>query len=208
MIRYNKKRAAEWAEAQMKLEADSLEAARIAYMTGKATEEQITLVEEQLERERESGRQTTFFSNLSVLGSPEPTAASSSSTPSTPSSVTETVSWPPKDASPDQQQQPTDAQDQSKASVWSWLTSGLKTDESDPSSSSNPTPSSGNQPSILAASAGTLKAKAQSALDQEKENQQRGGPLDQIGGVPAAEGAGTETGKQVDKEGEKKKGWW
>ncbi|KAH6617728.1 cytochrome oxidase c assembly-domain-containing protein [Chaetomium sp. MPI-SDFR-AT-0129] len=211
MIRYNKKRAAEWAEAQMKLEADSLEAARIAYMTGKATEEQITLVEEQLERERESGRQTTFFSNLSVLGSPEPTTASSSSTPSTPPqpphSVTETVSWPPKDASPDQQQ-PADApQDQPKTSVWSWITSGLKTDETDSSSSSNSTPSSGNQSSILSTSASALQAKAQSALDQEKANQQRGGPFDKIGGAPATEGAG-ETGKQDDKGGEKKKGWW
>ncbi|CCC09711.1 unnamed protein product [Sordaria macrospora k-hell] len=48
MIMYNKKRKAEFIEAQKKMEADSLEAARLAYITGKATEEQTALVEEYL----------------------------------------------------------------------------------------------------------------------------------------------------------------
>ncbi|ODA80186.1 hypothetical protein RJ55_03144 [Drechmeria coniospora] len=46
MLRYNRARRAEWIEAQKKLEEDSLSAARIAYVKGQATEEQIALVEE------------------------------------------------------------------------------------------------------------------------------------------------------------------
>ncbi|KAK4033301.1 cytochrome oxidase c assembly-domain-containing protein [Parachaetomium inaequale] len=150
MIMYNKKRSAEWVEAQMKLEADSLEAARIAYMTGKADEEQIALVEEQLERERESGRKTSFFSNISVLGAPEaPGAAadksSSSASSSTPppqaatpgSSTTETVAWPPKADSATTESSETSPQEQKATGLWSWLTSNLKREE-EPSSESTP----------------------------------------------------------------------
>lgn len=46
MLRYNRARRAEWIEAQKKLEADALSAARIAYVKGSATDEQIALVEE------------------------------------------------------------------------------------------------------------------------------------------------------------------
>ncbi|KAF4465795.1 cytochrome oxidase c assembly domain-containing [Fusarium albosuccineum] len=46
MLRYNRARRAEWVEAQKKLEADELASARLAYLKGDATEEQILLVEE------------------------------------------------------------------------------------------------------------------------------------------------------------------
>jgi len=46
MLRYNKARRVEWVEAQKKLEADELATARLAYLKGEATEEQIELVEE------------------------------------------------------------------------------------------------------------------------------------------------------------------
>ncbi|KAI6784545.1 uncharacterized protein J7T54_006590 [Emericellopsis cladophorae] len=46
MLRYNRARRAEWIEAQKKLEADELATARLAYLKGLATEEQIELVEE------------------------------------------------------------------------------------------------------------------------------------------------------------------
>ena len=46
MLRYNRARRAEWIEAQKKLEADSLSAARVAYVKDTATEEQVALVEE------------------------------------------------------------------------------------------------------------------------------------------------------------------
>ncbi|KAK2602019.1 hypothetical protein QQS21_004445 [Conoideocrella luteorostrata] len=55
MLQYNRARRAEWLEAQRKLEADSLAAARIAYLKGDATEEQILLVEEANREAQEKG---------------------------------------------------------------------------------------------------------------------------------------------------------
>lgn len=143
MMLHNRKRSAEWLEAQKKLEADSLDAARIAYMTGKATEEQIELVEEQLERERLSGEKKSFFNALpSVLGAPSPAGAAAAASRSTPtpssppaqttpspplaaaggsSSVTETVSWSTAD--------PSSSPEQKSTSLWGWLTSNLKREE-------------------------------------------------------------------------------
>ncbi|KAJ4254414.1 hypothetical protein NW762_010012 [Fusarium torreyae] len=46
MVQYNRARRAEWVEAQKRLEADELAMARLAYIKGEATEEQILLVEE------------------------------------------------------------------------------------------------------------------------------------------------------------------
>ncbi len=147
MIVYNKKRGAEWAEAQKKLEADSLEAARIAYMTGKATDEQIDLVEDQLKRERESGRKTSFFSDISLLSPASATTATNTTTtttspqplsppPTTPpqaqtqtQSVTETVPWPASPSQQQQQQQQDQAAPKKSSSLWSWLTSNLKREE-------------------------------------------------------------------------------
>ncbi|KAM4062770.1 cytochrome oxidase c assembly domain-containing protein [Hirsutella rhossiliensis] len=55
MLRYNRARRAEWIEAQRTLEADSLSAARVAYLKGEATEEQIALVEEANREAEEKG---------------------------------------------------------------------------------------------------------------------------------------------------------
>lgn len=46
MLRYNRARRTEWVEAQKVLEADEVATARLAYLKGEATEEQIQLVEE------------------------------------------------------------------------------------------------------------------------------------------------------------------
>ncbi|KAL2265987.1 hypothetical protein VTJ83DRAFT_5339 [Remersonia thermophila] len=144
MVRYNKKRKAEWIEAQKKLEADSLEAARLAYMLGKATDEQIALVEEHLERERGEGRGSSFFANLPPVLEPARSSSSSSteSVPSSslpssstaaaaassshPTSVTETVSLPSSEHDPQQQQQD---QQPGQKGLWAWLTSNLKREE-------------------------------------------------------------------------------
>lgn len=55
MLQYNRARRAEWIEAQKTLEADSLSAARVAYLKGEATEEQIALVEEANREAEEKG---------------------------------------------------------------------------------------------------------------------------------------------------------
>jgi hypothetical protein len=215
MIRYNKKRTREWIEAQKKFEADSLEAARIAYMTGKATEEQIALVEEQIERERESGRKTSFFSNISVLSTPEPATKSTSNaataTAGSPAasgsgrSITETVSWPTSER---QQQQPSqetaDSQQQpQKTGLWTWLTSNLKKQEESSSLSEEDDAAGVRNSDIVRA----VEQKAHAAFEKEKQNQRQGGPLDRVAieqqqDKPAAP---TTTGQE---EPPKKKGWW
>ena len=55
MLQYNRARRAEWIEAQKQLEADTLSVARVAYLKGTATEEQIILVEEANREAEEKG---------------------------------------------------------------------------------------------------------------------------------------------------------
>lgn len=67
MMRHNKKRQAEFLEAQKKMAADSLEAARLAYMRGEANDEQIALVEEAQRRAEGQG-----IKMPSLLSAPTP----------------------------------------------------------------------------------------------------------------------------------------
>jgi hypothetical protein len=231
MIMYNKKRSAEWVAAQKKLEADSLDAARIAYMLGKANEEQMALVEEQLERERQEGRKTSFFSDMpSVLGAPEP-SSSVTTTTQTPQSVTETVSWPakstPSTTTATDTTQPPQAE-APKAGLWTWLTSNLKREEEGDrrlgyeSLSEEDDAAGGVRDSDIVRAVeekqAYLKAKAAAAVDKEKATQREGGPLDRVGipgpdtGVGAGAGgaaAVAESGGEGEVKGaEKKKGWF
>ncbi|GAB1316138.1 Cytochrome oxidase c assembly-domain-containing protein [Madurella fahalii] len=234
MMRYNKKRTSEWVEAQKNLEADSLEAARIAYMTGKATEEQIALVEEQLERERESGRKTSFFSNMSILGAPEPatgaskTATSASASPSSSAAataagseaaaarqrVTEAVSWPTNE------KEEASAAEPKKAGLWTWLTSNLKKEEEGdkPMSSqrrlgweslSEEDDGMGVRDSDMVRAVeqkqAYIREKAHAAFEKEKQNQRQGGPLDRVG-IEQQHKPSAE--QQKEQEQPKKKGWW
>ncbi|KHE86703.1 hypothetical protein GE21DRAFT_8971 [Neurospora crassa] len=176
MIIYNKNRKAEFIEAQKKMEADSLEAARLAYITGKATEEQTALVEEYLEAEREAGRpKPSIFSKLpSVIGAPTP--ITNETTEQTTTSVSEAAAWPaattPKAT---EQQQPAAAEE--KSGLWGWLTGSLKKEDV--------AAGAGQQaPTLVGAvkqETSALKEKAQAAFEKEKENQRKGGPLDKVG---------------------------
>ncbi|KAK3401819.1 cytochrome oxidase c assembly-domain-containing protein [Sordaria brevicollis] len=179
MMMYNKKRKAEFIEAQKKMEADSLEAARLAYITGKATEEQTALVEEYLEREREAGRpKPSIFSKLpGVLSEPTPITKENSTTEQTTStSVSEAATWPaattPKETTT--QEQPEAA---AKTGLWGWLTGSLKKEDV--------AASAGQQaPTLVGAvkqETSTIKEKALEAFEKEKENQRKGGPLDKVG---------------------------
>lgn len=69
MLRYNRKRKAEFLEAQRRMSADSLEAARLAYMRGDASDEQISLVEEANARAGGAGGD---FKLPSILSAPKP----------------------------------------------------------------------------------------------------------------------------------------
>ncbi|KAK3492658.1 cytochrome oxidase c assembly-domain-containing protein [Neurospora hispaniola] len=180
MIIYNKNRKAEFIEAQKKMEADSLEAARLAYITGKATEEQTALVEEYLESEREAGRpKPSIFSKLpSVIGAPTP--ITNETTEQTTTSVSEAATWPaattPK-TTEEQQQQQQPAAAEEKSGLWGWLTGSLKKEDV--------AAGAGQQaPTLVGAvkqETSALKEKAQAAFEKEKENQRKGGPLDKVG---------------------------
>ncbi|KAK3303167.1 cytochrome oxidase c assembly-domain-containing protein [Chaetomium strumarium] len=216
MIMYNKKRTAEWIEAQKKIEADSLEAARIAYMTGKATEEQIALVEDYLERERDASRKTSFFSKLPGALEPAssaPASASASGQQQRPQSITETVSWPSNESASEPESQPSQDKE-NKGGLWAWLTSNLKREEEGDTvmspqprlgweSLSEEDDGKGVRDSDLVRAVG---AKAQAAFEKEKENQRKGGPLDRVGVADDAKGeAQTEAG--AGEQQGKKKGW-
>lgn len=67
MLRHNRKRKAEFLEVQKKMSADSLEAARLAYMRGEASDDQITLVED-----AQALAEGQAFKMPSILSAPTP----------------------------------------------------------------------------------------------------------------------------------------
>ncbi|KAK4176407.1 cytochrome oxidase c assembly-domain-containing protein [Triangularia setosa] len=212
MMVLNRKRKAEWIETQKQIEADELAQARLAYMTGKADEDQIALVEEVMERERQQGMtgKTSFFEKLPSGFAPATTTQQQQP------SVTEVVSWPSSSSSPtvaaEEQQQEQESQQQKKG-LWTWLTANLKKEEEGDDAMSNERrlgweslseedDGTGVRDSdLVRASEGrgmakNLKAKAREAFEKEKENERMGGELDRIG---------LEDGKEGEK---KKKGWF
>ncbi|KAM7186803.1 Cytochrome oxidase c assembly domain containing protein [Naviculisporaceae sp. PSN 640] len=224
MMTYNSKRKAEFIEAQKKLEADSLEAARLAYMTGKATEEQIALVEEAMERERAAGNfapaGSGIFTKLpNPISKPNSSGFESAVEQQKHHKVSDVVEWP-KDKETDKS---TVAAVEKKAEeagkgLWAWMTASLKKEEEGDDvgsaqrrlgweSLSEEDDAAGVRDSdLVRAVAGheaekqSLASKAHAALEKEKENQRKGGPLDQVG----------LTDKKTTEEGEKaskKSGW-
>jgi hypothetical protein len=203
MISYNKKRKAEFFEVQKKLEADSLDAARLAYMTGKATEEQIALVEEAIEREGRIGSASHIFKK------PEVNSAIKGENKSP--NVTEVAKWP---GSVEAQPVATQVAKKTGGGIWSWFSSELKREEQgdNPGSSqerlgyeslSEEDETSGMRNSDLARAVedkqAYLRAKARMAFEAEKENQKKGGPLDRIG---------TDTESSEAAPAPKRKGWF
>lgn len=71
MLRYNRARKVEFFEAQKKMSAESLEAARLAYMRGDATDEQMSLIEE-------ANARPEGFQLPSILSAPKPIAKTAS----------------------------------------------------------------------------------------------------------------------------------
>ena len=249
MIMYNKQRKAEFIEAQKKIEADSLEAARLAYITGKATDEQIDLVESVLARDRaraaaEGQAETpgSIFSKLPpLLSKPTPAGASSSSsssssTPESDLSVSEKIAkvaaWPSQsEASSSTQTQftqststtTTTTQPEGKKSndgLWSWMTSSLKKEEEGHDvgtsqrrlgwdSLSEEDEGAGVRDGDLVRSVEAKQAwiqkKAHEAFEKEKENERKGGPLDQVGLAEAANGQAKQPAAAEKK---KEDGWF
>ncbi|KAI0535283.1 cytochrome oxidase c assembly-domain-containing protein [Xylaria digitata] len=165
MMMYNRKRRNEFFALQKQLKEDSLEAARLAYMTGTASEEQIALVEDATAKAKEAG-----ITLPSILSTPQTAAPAGGRESEDPLSHTTTTTEP---------------ENEKKGGITRWLFGGLKKEEDTDHWGDTSTPTTGDI-------AGSLRDKAQAAFEQERDSQQRGGPLDQVG-VDAGEG--------------KKKGW-
>lgn len=156
MLRYNKARRAEWVEAQKRLEADSLAAARVAYLKGEATEAQIFLVEEANREAEETGiklppllgpaeHRTHFEEHVKP-------ALQGNTTPAP------------------------EAKGKGILGVFSGLLGGGKTEVS-------PAPAEPSSSVVQAVEtqASHVQDKARDAWEAEKEAQRRGGSLDQLG---------------------------
>lgn len=199
MLQYNRARRAEWVQAQQKLEADSLAAARVAYLRGDATEEQILLVEEANREAQEKGTKLP-----PLLSPPEHRTHFEERVKPNFSSKAATAAASISDDGGSHTGSSKPAEGRGILGVVSGFFGGSQTSTT-PSSpagneSSATTLSAETDASVGAAAAGigpANEARVQSVWEREKQNQIRGGSLDQLG---------LETG--TSKPTSDKKSWW
>jgi hypothetical protein len=163
MIQYNRARRAEWVEAQKLLEADELAMARLAYIKGEATEDQILLVEEANQAAEARGEKLP-----PLLAAPEhrthfeehikPTFQDK-----TEESVTKASSG------------------KGVLGIFSGVLGGGSKTEEIKEQATEGLAAAQTQLSNLAANG---QAKLEQAIQTERENQQIGGPLDRLGTQP------------------------
>lgn len=172
MLRYNRKRKAEFIEAQRKMSADSLEAARLAYMRGDASEEQISLVEEANARAGGAGGD---FRLPSILSAPKP------------------ISRRDEEALGEHAAAAAAAEGEGKSSgLFGWFSSKKPAQDGT---------GTGEAPRSLEDKQDMLR-KAHEAFEREKEAQRSGGPLDRLGtGELTASQAHTQEAEQPKKKG-------
>ncbi|KAI0173032.1 hypothetical protein GGR52DRAFT_541658 [Hypoxylon sp. FL1284] len=195
MMVYNRKRRNEFFALQKQISADSLEAARLAYMTGTASDEQVALVEDAEAKARQSGM------SLPPLLSVPRSAAEAPAAEGTERSV-----WPGEAMVESSMSAAEEVEQPKKKGLKAWLFGGLKEEEpgeetphpqDEASSAASSLPSGSGISKVLGDSQQVLKDKAKAAFEQERENQKRGGPLDQL-----ASGENQSSGES------KKRGWW
>lgn len=151
MLRYNRQRKLEFMEAQRKMSADSLEAARLAYMRGDATEEQISLVEE-------ANARGDGFKLPSILSAPKPIGQKNVEEQNAPTATISEETAPAAQSS----------------GIWGLFSSKPKKAEVESEQQQPQAPKSLEEKRAMLES-------ARSAFAQEKENQRNGGPLDRLG---------------------------
>ncbi|KAI9900512.1 hypothetical protein N3K66_004774 [Trichothecium roseum] len=146
MLRYNRARRAEFAEAQKKYEADELATARLAYLKGNATDEQTLLVEEANRRAEAQGVKLP-----PLLGAPEHRTHF------------------------EEHVKPALAGEEKKGKGVLGIVSGFFGGKQEPSDVKTAAEST------AAGVVREVEQKAQVVWEQEKENQRKGGSLDQLG---------------------------
>lgn len=178
MMRYNRKRTVEFYEAQQKMAADSLEAARLAYMRGEANDDQIQLVEEAHARAESQG-----FQLPSILSAPTPIRRDAADVKTA--------------EEPDQ----TPAGGKSSKLLDMLPFWGTKKEGGKDAVEAEP---KGAKPPRTFEEKQTMLEQARAAFDKEKENQRIGGPLDRLGSAETPEGPT----HPKETEQPKKKGWF
>ncbi|KAK7456646.1 hypothetical protein CaCOL14_010548 [Colletotrichum acutatum] len=193
MVTYNKQRRTDFIEAQRKMEDDALATARLAFIKGTATDTQITLVEEANALARETGVKLPplLSAPTHTTGAEKIFGTGQQRTAEAPTTTTVAPAFPTtSEAAP--------APQQKKSSSW-WPFGGSSKSDAAETSWSEEDESSGVRATDLARAVEDrkefLQDKAKAAFERERENQRRGGPLDQVG-LP-----------QEEKKAEKK-GWW
>lgn len=173
MLRYNRKRKAEFIEAQRRMSADSLEAARLAYMRGDASDEQISLVEEANARAGGAGGE---FKLPSILSAPAPIRRDEEA-----AGQGEQAGAAPGAG----------AGETKSSGLFGWFSS--KKPAQDATGSSDVPRSLEDKQDML--------RKAREAFEKEKEAQRSGGPLDRLGIESAAPPTQTKEAEQPKKTG-------
>ncbi|KAI0390746.1 hypothetical protein F5Y17DRAFT_42745 [Xylariaceae sp. FL0594] len=202
MAMHNRQRRSEFLAMRKQLHEDSLEAARLAYMTGTATEEQAALVEEATEKANQTG-----VSLPPLLSAPRPAAPprrregeSSSSTLSSERTV-----WPGESMTETNMSSDSASSSSNKGGITGWLFGGLKKSETTSDDDDGI-----SQRAATSEVVGGLRDKAKAAFEHERDNQRRGGPLDHVGLAAAAEPSSSSTSNNSNNNpegGSKKKGW-
>ncbi|KAK8068966.1 hypothetical protein PG994_005582 [Apiospora phragmitis] len=191
MMFHNRKRRNEFFAMQQTLQSDSLEAARLAYMTGKASDEQIAMVEEATERAKEAGVPLPSLLNPARTATTTTTEEAAAAAPgafATTSTADRTV-WPGESMQgASLSGAGEEPEKKKKGGFGSWLFSSLKKEDTAAGADSS---SSLNFKDEEAAASGRImraideqKDNVKAALDSERENQRKGGFLDQIGLAP------------------------
>lgn len=166
MVQYNRARRAEWVEAQKRLEADELAMARLAYIKGEATEDQILLVEEANQAAEARGEKLP-----PLLAAPEHrTHFEEHIKPTFQDNKTEEIATTKTSSG------------KGVLGVFSGVLGGGKKEEIKEQATEGLAVAQ-TQLTNLAADG---KAKLEQAIQTERENQQNGGPLDRLGTQPAA----------------------
>lgn len=174
MLRYNRKRKAEFIEAQRRMSADSLEAARLAYMRGDASDEQISLVEEANARAGGAGGD---FKLPSILSTPKPIRRDEEVSGSGEQAAASGASGTGEGKS---------------SGLFGWFSS--KKPAQDGTGGSEAPRSLEDKQDML--------RKAREAFEKEKETQRSGGPLDRLGiEEPTASQTQTKEAEQPKKKG-------
>ncbi|XXG95354.1 hypothetical protein Hte_001616 [Hypoxylon texense] len=200
MMVYNRKRRNEFFALQKQLRADSLEAARLAYMTGTASDEQVALVEEAEAKARQSG--TSLPPLLSV---PKPAAEAPAI------GATGRSAWPGEAIVESSMSAAEEVEQPKKKGFKAWLFGGLKEeeevreetlnfedeDEAAAAATTSGLHSRSGISKVAEESRQVLKDKAKAAFEKERENQRKGGSLDQIG-----------SGENQSNGESKRRGWW